>query len=541
MVRLSAFAAAFVLLLPGIAGARPAAETRALQAAPPPLITLVVSGRGWGHGVGMSQWGAYGFARNGHSYAEILAHYYSGTELGRTPVGRVRVLLVEGRQALAVGSRAPFTVRDGSGATHELPAGTYRFGPDLRVAEGLELAPPLVFTASSAPLALDGRRYRGTLEVSVEKNRLRAINPVGLEQYLFGVVPGEVPSGWPAEALKAQAVVARSYAIAGRRSGGAFDLYADVRSQVYKGLDGEASATTAAVQATRGEVVLHEGKVATTYFFSTSGGKTADVTEAWSGSKPVPYLVSVPDPYDSASPVHTWGPVAVPAGKLRKALELRAAPVDVRIRTGPSGRATELVFTLANGARVAVPGPDARFALGLRSTWVRLGVLALRPAASGPVTFGTKTRLSGRVRGVGKVVLQRRGIGGTWEQVAELKPAENGTFALPPFKPAATASYRLAAGRVASAPLRVAVAPRVGLQAGAGLLRGTARPVLPGATVVVQRQEGARWVQAGSAVLDDRGAFVVALDLVPGTYRARLAPGRGFAAGLSRTLSVGGS
>ena len=546
MLPLSAFAAALVLLVPSAAGARPASSGQRAQAEPAPQITLAVSGRGWGHGVGMSQWGAYGFARNGHDYARIVAHYYPGTELGQAPVGRVRVLLAEGKKALAVGSQAPFTVRDASGADHELEAGTYRFGPGLRVkvdpaAEPRPLAGPLVFTPRGAPLALDGTRYRGTIEVAVEKGALKAVNAVGLEQYLFGVVPGEVPARWPVEALKAQAVVARSYAIAGRRSGGGFDLYADVRSQVYKGLDGERPETNAAVQATSGQVVLYQGKVATTYFFSTSGGKTADVTEAWSGSKPVPYLVSVPDPYDSASPVHTWGPVAVPAAKLRKAFKLTAAPVDLRLETGPSGRATKLVFTLANGEEVSVPGSTARSELGLRSTWLRVGVLALRPSAPGPVRFGTAARLTGYVRDATDVVLQRKEPGGRWERVAGLQLGEDGTFALPASKPRATAFYRLVAAGLASAPLRVAVAPAVGLKLAEGSFQGRVRPLLPGAKVVLQRRQGTRWVPAGTAVLDDKGAYVVAGSRGPGTYRARIAPGRGYAVGLSRALAVAGS
>ena len=79
-----------------------------------------ISGRGWGHGVGMSQWGAHGFAQRGATHAEILGHYYPGTVLGRAPVTRVRVLLAEGSKTLRVGSRQPFRVRDGSGAEHEL-------------------------------------------------------------------------------------------------------------------------------------------------------------------------------------------------------------------------------------------------------------------------------------------------------------------------------------------------------------------------------------------------------------------------------------
>ena len=109
------------------------------------------------------------------------------------------------------------------------------------------------------------------------------MNGVGLEPYLWGVVPDEMPDEWPAEALRAQAVVARSYALAVRRSSGPFDLYPDVRSQVYGGVAAEEASTTAAVNATAGRVLLYGGKVATTFFFSTSGGRTASVEDAWRG------------------------------------------------------------------------------------------------------------------------------------------------------------------------------------------------------------------------------------------------------------------
>src|SRR3990172_3421014 len=110
MVRLSAaFAAAFALAVPGGAAARPAAGTR--TAAVPAGPTFAISGRGWGHGIGMSQYGARGFAETGAAFPQILAHYYPGTELGRAPVARVRVLLVEGRKALTIGAEASFRVK----------------------------------------------------------------------------------------------------------------------------------------------------------------------------------------------------------------------------------------------------------------------------------------------------------------------------------------------------------------------------------------------------------------------------------------------
>lgn len=537
MARLTMVAAALVLLLAGGVDARPR------QTEPAPAVTFAVTGRGWGHGVGMSQWGAFGFAQRGSDYGQILAHYYPGTELGQAPMGRVRVLLADGKTVLTVGSEGSFALKDGTGTTYELE-GMHRFGPGLRLkvdpnADSQPLVGPLLFTAKGTPLELNGKPYRGTLEVSVDRAKLRAVNHVGLEAYLFGVVPREVPAHWPAEALKAQAVVARSYAIAVRRTGAPFDLFADVRSQVYGGIEAEAPETAAAVLATVGQVLLYEGKVATTYFFSTSGGKTADIADVWPGSEPVPYLVSVPDPYDSASPHHAWGPLAFPAQKVEKALQLVAAPVDARVTVNGSARVTELVLTLADGTETVVPAADVRSRLGLRSTWFRLGVLSLQPPAKRVVTYGTRIRLPGFVRGVSGVALERKAIGGAWEKAADVKPAQDGTFALA-LKPELTADYRLTTAKLAANPIRLSVAPNVKLESPTSptALRGTARPAFPGATVVIQRQEDTRWAKVATAVLDETGAFEAALELIPGAYRARLAPGRGFAVGISRVLNV---
>ena len=130
---------------------------------------------------------------------------------------------------------------------------------------------------------------------------------MGLDDYLQGVVPAESPASWPAEALKAQAIAARTYAITTAKSDG-FDHYADTRSQVYKGVGIETAATNAAVAATRGQIVTYDGRPVVTYFFSTSGGRTEDVENTTLGTEPKPWLKSVEDEFDSVSPRHRWGP-----------------------------------------------------------------------------------------------------------------------------------------------------------------------------------------------------------------------------------------
>ena len=514
-----------------------------LAAAPPPPASAVfaVSGRGWGHGVGMSQWGANGFAQRGFDHARILAHYYPGTQLGRAPVARVRVLLTSGQASLRVGSSTPFQVRDGAGQTYELSDGTYALGPGLRlrVDGGQQARPlpgPLLFSPGpSSQLLLGGKAYRGQLELGVESGRLRAINHVGLEAYLFGVVPDEMPHTWPSEALKAQAVVARSYALAVRRSG-PFDLYDDVRSQVYNGISAEEQPSNAAVTATAGQVLLYGGAVARTYFFSTSGGRTADVTHVW-GSTPIPYLVSVPDPYDSASPHHRWGPIPFTATRLGRALNVRGHLLDVRTSVNGSRRVDRVTGIGTNG-QASATGSDLRVRLGLRSTWFSVGVLSLQRTGRAVVTHGSAARLSGVARGVSGVVLEQRPLGGAWAPAGGI-PAR-GTFARD-VRPTASTEYRLSSRGVRTAPVRLLVAPLVRLEppTSPGALRGTLRPVLPNAPVVIQRRAAdGTWTRVATARAGAAGVFEAQLELMPGTYRARVAPGRGFAVGVSAVLNV---
>jgi len=247
------FPAAILAVAAATAAAQPGSTVAAPSAVPGEAL-FVVSGRGYGHGVGMSQYGAFGMANDGYAYDEILAYYYTGTELGRSGRRDVRVLLSEGRRALTISSIVPFTVLDAAGTTYQIEAGALVLGPDLTLPapDGLTpaVAPLLVRPGKRTLLTLDGRPYRGRLEVASDGAFLRVVNVVGLESYLQGVVAGEVPQTWPLEALKAQAVAARSYALANLVQGKPFDLYADQRSQVYVGFAGEKPRTSEAVRST---------------------------------------------------------------------------------------------------------------------------------------------------------------------------------------------------------------------------------------------------------------------------------------------------
>src|SRR3954451_1173252 len=232
----------------------------ARHAAAKPAFFL--AGHGWGHGVGLAQYGAYGYALHGWSYDDIVLHYYPGTTLGQAPLKRVRVLLVAGARHVTVSSASAFTVKDAAGRTHKLAAGRQELGPGLKLklvaAKTKPLPGPLVFSPGDDPLALGGQAYRGSLRITGGRS-LRVVNTVGLEQYLWGVVPREMPDRWPAQALQAQAVVARTYALTHLAKGGDFDLYDDTRSQVYGGVAAESDSAREAVDGSAGEVVLYKG------------------------------------------------------------------------------------------------------------------------------------------------------------------------------------------------------------------------------------------------------------------------------------------
>lgn len=507
---------------------------------------FVVSGRGWGHGVGMSQYGAYGQAQAGRTYDQILRHYYSNTTIGKAGRKEVRVLLAEGRQAVTVSSTAPFVATDAVGTTFKLASGAVTLRSDLRLptADGTGFvrakAPLVVRPGKQAVLALDGKAYRGKLELVPQAGFLRVVNIAALESYLQGVVAGEVPYSWPAEVLKAQAVAARSYALANLVKGKPFDLYSDVRSQVYLGVAGEKASTTKAVTDTAGEVVLYGGTVATTYYFSTSGGRTASAADVFGFE--VPYLQSRPDPWDKVSPHHRWGPILLGARTVQSKLGAEARVVDATGVPTPSGRLRSLALQTTSGSE-SVPGTLVRSALGLRSTWITVGVVRLDRPESALVTFGSSARLTGVARLLGTPRIAASADGSSWTAGTDVTFDRNGAV-IADVKPTRTARYRLQAEGAASAAVLVQVAPRVQLTrptlVDPATIRGTVRPRLPGAVVTVERRKGTAWVAVGDAIVDGNGVFGVVLDVgVPtGAYRARVAETAGYAAGMSAVLQV---
>ena len=235
-------------------------------------VRWVVAGHGFGHGVGMSQYGAYGYATHGKGYRFILRHYYSGTTIGQLSGPRiVRVLLdISAGDVGFSGATSACGKPLDPGREYE----AHRVGSSvkLRSSGGQPLTDcgPKLRAAGRGRIAIAGiGTYRGALEVvptDSDAGSLNAIDAVPVDQYVKGVIPNESPPSWPQAELRSQAVAARSFALTGGVGGNGFNLYDDTRSQVYEGLSSETAATNEAADATRGQVVMYGGKIAETFF-----------------------------------------------------------------------------------------------------------------------------------------------------------------------------------------------------------------------------------------------------------------------------------
>src|SRR3954451_9995477 len=343
--------------------------------------SFTIRGAGFGHGIGLSQYGAYGYAAHGREWRDIVLHYYSDTHLGNFAGRTIRVLLQSGNGTVWV-----------SGATragnHKLDSTkSYRLtrsglGVDLRTAAGKRIATMdgvVPVSSSSGSFVLGGRainglsggRYRGTLEVRPGTfGGLAAVNALSLDDYIKGVIVGEMPTSWPQQALEAQAIVARSYALTTDAGGAVFDQYPDTRSQMYYGMSRETTGTNQAVQATAGQIVMYGDSVATTYYFSTSGGRTENVENSWPRTAPVAYLKSVDDPYDNLSPRHRWR-FSWSRSKLDAKLGSFVRGRLKSVKVTKRGVSPRIVGAQVIGTRgtVNVTGPDLRSRLGLYDTW----------------------------------------------------------------------------------------------------------------------------------------------------------------------------
>jgi len=328
-------------------------------------VRWIVVGHGFGHGVGMSAYGAYGYAQHGKGYRFILGHYYSGTTIGRLTAPRiVRVLLdVSGGDV----GFSDATSACGKMLDPRRGYEAHRVGATvkLRSSSGRPLANcgRKLRAAGHGRVSIEGSTYRGAFEAvptAEAAGSLNAINALTVDQYVKGVIPNESPPSWPQAELRAQAVASRSFALTGGVGGNGFDLYDDTRSQVYDGLESEVASSNEAADATDGQVVMYGGKIA----------ETESVQNVFFGP-PVPYLVGVPDPYDGACPLHTWklefsGPEI--SSRLGAYLDGRLKQVVITKR-GVSPRIVEAKL-IGTGGTTKVRGDQLETALGGYSTWM---------------------------------------------------------------------------------------------------------------------------------------------------------------------------
>jgi len=382
-----------------------------------------------------------------------------GTLEPRAWNGPLRLLDGEGREVLILGSGERLRIsREGSLLLLERPdAGDPRAASPRRLglqalllvplppasdprggvspaAAGPEAVPPgggaitaviQRFTGPAAPglVGLGRRAYRGTLLVRPEGSGLMAVNLIPLETYLPSVVGSEMPARWPAAALQAQAVAARTYALAQRKPASLYDLKATVASQAYLGVEAETDSTRAAVATTRGQVLRFGGALIDAVFHSSSGGSTENSGDLW--PRQLPYLVSVPDG-DDHSPWREWSLRFEPE-QLRRAFRETAGVRSIEVLSASSTGRVRRARVIGPAGSLEVSGGELRQRLGLRSTLVRFrfedppGGAGTAPALAPPGRLGGITaaaiqagasQASPSQAGAGLAPGNRRGLSG---------------------------------------------------------------------------------------------------------------------------------
>ncbi len=262
-------------------------------------------GHGWGHGVGLGQWGAKGMALAGLNYRFIDQHFYTGTtwaslDTAHTPI---HVAVLWGTATYRVVPSGPAQLLAGGRVTNLAPGQMVSLAPSGGVQK-------IVPTSAGTRITVYGpsgryHAYRGTIVAQPSGGLLYIINVLPIEDYLRGL--GEVPSSWPLEAIKAQIVAARCYALTHMGSTGLYDVDDTTQFQVYRGIDSESGSQNAAVDQTAGQVLMYGGRVIEAFFSASDGGHTANVSDVFGGSLATyPYLRGVLDPWDIVAPRHTW-------------------------------------------------------------------------------------------------------------------------------------------------------------------------------------------------------------------------------------------
>jgi stage II sporulation protein D len=384
-------------LLLGAGLAAPSAADTTTYAVPA-TGKVTIAGHGWGHGHGMSQYGAQGAALQGLTWQQIVAFYYPGT--AQTTLSRtVRVKITADTSSdVLVGPRPGLTVTDsGTNEVRTLPAnGADRWrlvvatgnqtGVEYRIGSTWTrwwtFAADGSFFAANKPIRLyyagTSHLFRGRLTAarpSAASTDRDTVNRLSLENYIRGVVPAEMPSSWAPAAVAAQAVAARSYAAWDLSTPSAethFDICDTTQCQVYGGFDREAAASNAAINATAGVILTYNGARAFTQFSSSSGG--------WTSAGSVPYLTAKADPYDGwkradgtyGNANHDWT-VTPDVSQIEKAFGF-ANLTSITMTRNDGHHVSKLTLTGTANSKaktVTTYGDTFRGKLGLKSTYFR--------------------------------------------------------------------------------------------------------------------------------------------------------------------------
>jgi stage II sporulation protein D len=414
-----------------------AALTCAMLATPATALgkEVRIKGRGWGHGIGMSQYGAYGYALHGRGAKRMLQHYYSGARVRERAMGSaVRVGMLQGRASITIAPKAKApngghlvlkvkgtrtkVVGGGPGDRFQIKAsaagGARIFKNSNRIKRGGrtvfgDLEHPVVakYERYGTQVDTEGKSYAvgfGKIEfVSYSSSGcpngkcLSEVAVVPMQKYLYGL--GEVPASWPQETLRAQAIAGRTYAYRRKVLFGQsrFPCYCGVYdSTVDQVFIGEAKRTGSgsywkkwkkAVDTTKKRVILHRGEPIASLYSSSSGGYTESNSNVW-GTTQVSYLRGVDDPYDAAggaNPNYRWhltmawstlkSRLASGFGSFGRLKRLKI------VRTGVSGRVAVNGLKIVGSDRtLVVDGWDVRGVLGLKDSWFRFFVI--KPTAA---------------------------------------------------------------------------------------------------------------------------------------------------------------
>lgn len=350
---------------------------------------FTIKGAGFGHGWGMSQYGAYGAAKKGKTWRQILGFYYKDTTLTKMKAGsvlRVRITADDDGGVRVMPIRG-LKVHDQSGHSFTVPTGsrykswriardgagyalTYRNAAGNNVAVKTKLSTTTWKFASAervTKLVLPSgsvRTYRGSMMAVKRGSSAITVNRVKMEHYVKGVVPSEMPTSWAPDAVRAQAVAARSYALRLKEfsSYDGYDICDTTACQVYRGLDVETSGGNAAVAATDRTIVTFRGKVALTQFASSNGGHTARGDFS--------YLYAHADPYDDVVVSQRWTRT-ISAKRVQNAWPsvgtVKKLKITQRDGGGAWGGRVTSIRIIGSKKSLTVPGKTFQYRFGMRS------------------------------------------------------------------------------------------------------------------------------------------------------------------------------